>query len=263
MVTAFVCLACLVTRDATPESTVQGVFDSLNKHDWKAVFTRFEGAKVDVVVPIFEKLAADNAAMPKFILKMTTLTTTGDNASGPVSVGFQMGTSRSPNFLEDEVHLHRTAGDWKIVDGKGTQSIFTQLGQVARDPKKMNQTRSSAQKTVILSNMKQIALGVLMYANDNNDKIALDQSNLKARIAPYLRNANLWKGPDGKLLDVRLNPSLFGKSMTAVAEPAQCVMLSIGPKDKLQYFEGQTIIAFVDGHVKLLKKEGLSILKWK
>lgn len=263
MVTALACLAYLVTRDSTPESTVQGMIDSLNKHDWKAVFTRFEGAKVDEVVASFDKLMSTQpSAMPKFSLKMTTLAITGDTASGSVSVGFQMGSTPNPTYQEDEVHLHRTSGDWKIVDGKSATGVFTELGKISRDPKMMQQSRDVAQRTVILSNLKQISLGILMYCNDHDDKLSLDQSTLKVRIEPYLKNAKIWIGPDGKPLNVRMNPALVGKPMTSVAEPAITVLLSIGPKDNLQYFDERTPIAFVDGHVKYMTKAALATVKW-
>jgi hypothetical protein len=263
MVTALACLACLLTPDATPESTVKGVVDALNNHDWKGVFSRFEGAKLDLVVPQFTKLAGMNARIPKFFIKMTTLTTNGDMATGPVSVGTQEGTQTTPNYVDDEVHLHRVNGDWKISDGKTAQSMFTALGEISRNPEKLGMARDNARRTVILSDMKQIGLAVLMFANDFDDKLSFTQSTMKAKLQPYLKNDKLWVGPDGKPLDVRINPAWVGKSMTAVSQPANCVMLSIGPKDKLQYFDGQTPIVFMDGHAKFLTSAAAKNIMWK
>lgn len=264
MVTVLACMACLLTRDSTPESTVQGMFDALNKHDWKGVFSRIEGAKVDQVVPEFEKLASVPTSIPKFVLKMTTLTATGDSASGTVSIGTEMGVgANSPTFQEDEVHLHRTNGDWKIVDGKGKNSLFSQLGQIARDPSKMQQSRDAAQRTVILSNLKQIALGIMMYLNDHDDRFSIKQATLKASLNPYIKSDKVWVGPDGKPLDVRLNPALVGKAMSSVPEPANCVLLTIGPKENLRYFQDRTVVAYVDGHVKLVSRGAVASLKWK
>lgn len=261
MVTALACLAYLVYHDATPEATVNGMIDALNARDWKGVFSRFEGANVDQVAPAIQKMLPPGAQMPKLTIKITSLTITGDTATGPVSLGFQMGT-QAPTTQEDEVHLHRTNGDWKIVDGKSLQSIFTQFGKIARDPSLMTKARDGAKRTVILSHMKQLALAMIMYTTDYDDKVSLTQASLKAKLLPYLKIDKVWLDADGKPLDVRINPALVGKKLTAVSKPDLCVMLSIGPKAKLQYFDDKTPIAFVDGHVKYLTKDAIAGIKW-
>ena len=264
MVSVLVGIVCLLARDKTPDATVQGVVDSLNKRDFKAVFSRFDGAKVDDAAAVMAKLVSSQRGFPKFLIKLETFTETGDTATGKVSVGYQApnSTEESP-YTPDEVHLKRTAGDWKIVDGNGKGSFFTQLGMISKDPSVLSKAQGDAKVTVVLSDMKQIALAVIMFTSDFDDKVAFDQSNMKAKLAPYLKNDKIWNDADGKPMDVRINPALVGKKMTSVSQPANCVLLSIGPKDKLVYVGGKTPIAFLDGHVKYYTKETISTVKWK
>ena len=262
MVTALACFACFAFYDSTPEATVNGVIDGINKHDWKAVFSRFEDAKLDQVVAQFEKLNGVPNAIPKFSVKIESLPISGDTAKGKVTISSQMNGTPTPE-IEDEVQLHLTKGDWKVVGGSGKNSLFSQLAMIAKSPEKMQGSRDAATRTVILSNLKQLALGVMLYTDDHDDKMTLDQASLKKKLAAYLKNEKTWSGPDGKLLDVQFNPNLVGKSLASVAEPANTVLLSLGTKDKLQMFGNETPIAFVDGHCRYMAKEALGKLKWK
>ncbi len=263
MVATLACLVCLFGREASPESTVTGFFADLNHHNWKGVFSRYEGAKVDKAVELITKLATPSNAMPKFTFKLGVMTVSGESASGPVKVGMQMHSSQ-PMYTDDVVRLHRIGGDWKIIEGNSTQSIFTQLSQVARDPSEMlKSSHVAADRTIILSNLKQISLGIIMFTTDNNEKLSFGQAAMKGKLFPYIKNNKVWLKADGKPLDVQLNPNLVGKDLTKIDEPTKCVLLSIGTKSKLEYFGDRTPIAFVDGHVKYMTKAMIATLKWK
>ncbi len=255
----------LFARDATPEATVRGAMDALNHQLWKELFSRIDGAKITEATDALARLNQKKSDAPSVEVKDVKLTTTGDTATGTVSFVFPMrpdqpGTGQTAPVLTGEVTLKNVGGDWKISGGKG---IFDELVKFAKDPSVVQaQAHKAAERTVILSNFKQIALGVLLYTNDHQDKVAMTQATLKAKLQPYLKNEKVWLGPDNKPLDIRINPNLVGKSMTSVAEPAATVMLSLGPKSNLVYFEDRTFIAYVDGHVKTLTKAGISALKW-
>lgn len=265
MVSVIVGLLCLSYRDATPEATVKGVIDSLNSSDWKGIFSRFEGAKVEDAVAVISKLVKQDPNFPKFEIKVKAPTITGSDAKVPVGVSISARPSGQPEpFKEEVVNLHQVGGDWKIVVGHGINGFFSELGQIAIDPNHVNQTSAAAQsRTMVLSKMKQVALAVLMYTTDHEDKYSLDQATLKAKLNPYIKNDKIWVGPDGKPLDFRFNPSLTGKRMVSVQAPAECVLLTLGPKSKLVFDNDVTPIAFVDGHVKTFRKEMISTLKWQ
>jgi hypothetical protein len=116
---------------------------------------------------------------------------------------------------------------------------------------------------VVLSHLKQIGLSVIMFINDHDDIYALDQATLKAKTAKFMRGMDVWVDADGKPLDVRINPAILGKSMTVVANPASTVMLSLGPKDNLQFMGESTAVVFCDGHAKFVGRTGVASLGWK
>jgi prepilin-type processing-associated H-X9-DG protein len=264
MVSVIVGLLCLRYRDATPETTVQAVIDSLNSSDWKGVFSRFEGAKVDEAVAVLTKLVKQDPNFPKFTIKIKTPIITGTDATLPVSVGISdKARPGSEPFKDEQVTLRETSGDWKVVSSGNAQGFFSQLSQLAKDPNSLGKADASARsKTLVLSKMKQISLAILMYTSDHNDKYSVDQATLKAKLNPYIKNDQIWIGPDGKPLDFQFNPSLIGKPLSSVKAPAQCVLLTLGPKSKLKYDNDVTPIAFVDGHVKTFHKEMISTLQW-
>jgi beta-lactamase regulating signal transducer with metallopeptidase domain len=261
--------ACLLVsaesprHDTTPEATVQGMVDALNKHDWNGLFSRIEGARIDEAVATLKKVDTGKAEMPQITPKLSSVKITGDSATVQVNIRIAGGPN-PPLPEQEEVTLHRVDGDWKISGvGEGKRGLFSQLVMVARDPKMMAVARASAGRTVVLSNMKQIALAVIMYSGDHNDKFALTQATLKSAVKPYLRNDKLFVDPDGKPLDVRFNSNLTGKSELEIAAPAETVLLSLGPKGSLQFTDDKTIIAYADGHVKFVTKNGVAQLKWK
>ena len=255
-----------VKKDATPIETVKSVLSDLNKHDWKAVFGHFEGAKIDQAAAGLAKIASDpKNPVPDFVLKSVSLTSSsGDSAIGRVIFAFspKLGGAKLAD-QNDEVHFHRTNGDWKITDGKNINNFFDQLARMATDPATLGQAREAARRTVILSNLKQISLGVVIYANDYNDVLSLNQSNIKSKIHPYTKTDKLWLDTDGKPLDVQFNPALSGKKMSSFSSPSTTVMLSIGKQGHLVYYGKSTPVAFLDGHVKFVSQADAAKLQWK
>jgi hypothetical protein len=260
MIHLLACYAILVVKDVTPEATVRAAIDALGRQSWKELFSRVDGAKVAEASAAIEKLSPKPDKTPTLEIKDLKLTITGDTATGSLSIVFPSASGQTMAPQSSEVTLKNIGGDWKIEGGKG---FFDEIVKFGKDPIVVQaQAHAAAEKTIILSNVRQIALGVLMFSGDNDDKIKLTQANIKAKLKPYLRNDALWIGPDKKPLDIRINPNLIGKSMTSVAAPAETVMLSWGPKSALVYSGGRTIIGFTDGHVKWVSKEAVAKLKW-
>jgi len=83
------------------------------------------------------------------------------------------------------------------------------------------QAKAAAKKTTCLSNLKQQALGALMYAGDADDllpDVAVygDQSEsyiFAAKVNPYVKNAGIWKDP--------ANPYQVGSTQHAAVDESQ------------------------------------------
>jgi prepilin-type processing-associated H-X9-DG protein len=111
------------------------------------------------------------------------------------------------------------------------------------------QARLKAQETSSVSNLKQVALGVLMYTQDYDERLPpmQDLATMKKAIMPYVRNEEVFKDPrTGE--PYRVNPAASRKPDASIAVPAQFVLLYESTPSR----DGKRAVAFADGHVKRL-----------
>ena len=93
--------------------------------------------------------------------------------------------------------------------------------------------RRAAERTVALSNAKQVGLAVVMYAQDN-DEVLPGSDGIQARLSPYLRNDSLFEG---------FTYTYAGSRLADIASPAETVLgFAAGP--------GGRALLFADGHAK-------------
>jgi prepilin-type processing-associated H-X9-DG protein len=127
------------------------------------------------------------------------------------------------------------------------ENVAQMLGATGVDAEKEPGPADEAKRTVALSNAKQIGLGLLMYAADNDDYLPSVQGTdeVKKAIAPYLKNDQLWDtlNPKSRFL---FNMCLSGVSQTAIPSPAETPMIY----ESAPGVDGKRIVAFADGHVK-------------
>ena len=118
--------------------------------------------------------------------------------------------------------------------------------------------------TECLSNIKQLGLSTLMYMNDHNDKFIPKGEDVHKALAPYTKLKAAWNCPDTGKPAYTLNANLLGRAATAIARPAETVMLYEGKGGKLDYrHEGRASVCFADGHAKLIDKLAGTKLRWK
>ena len=264
----------LAIHDVTPDGTVKEFFKALSKEDFRGAISRIEGANVETVVTALQQFPKPPYRTNVRIPRILNVTITGDQAN----VRFQLGSpAAAPKTLHlvpqvDTARLHLIGADWKIVSGNDVHGIVQTAVEIARDPRKLAQAKSATKRSIVLVNLKNLAMGVLMYAGDHDDKYPPSQEKLRADLSVALgaqlkadkdRIDRFWLDADDKPLEVRLNPSLFGKSAVQVQAPANCVLLSIGPRGHLQAIEGMIPIAFCDGHVKMLTPEAAAKVSWQ
>jgi len=97
--------------------------------------------------------------------------------------------------------------------------------------------KDAAERTKIISNAKQVALGLIIYAADNDDNLPSNQGKWQDSIFPYLKDRNTM---DGFVLAFK------GGSILKVEDPSKTIMGYIPGK-------GGRAVAYVDGHVKWIK----------
>ena len=104
-----------------------------------------------------------------------------------------------------------------------------------------------------LSNVKQITLATLMYAQDHGDVLPSAKS-FKAAVTPYLRNGNVFAPPRASKGSVGyfFEPRLSGLKITSISQPAETAMILEGTPAKTSFpYGGKTPLGYVDGHVKM------------
>ncbi len=126
-----------------------------------------------------------------------------------------------------------------------------------------------AQRSVCLSNVKQLCLACLMYAQDWDEHFP-GQDWAEATV-PYVQNAQVYQCPSRPELPIgyAFNERLLGAALGTLTRPAETVMLfgsNMGgpnPVGGVQAAPAEGIhgeyvtVGFADGHVKMMTPEGL------
>ena len=114
--------------------------------------------------------------------------------------------------------------------------------------------RAAAWKAVCHKNMAGLAMAMLTYAEDNNQRLPLEGSYLHA-LTPYRSNEALWHCPADKEPppSYSLVPELYGKSLGELAQRDREILLYEGRQGtaELRHLGGANA-AFADGHVKAM-----------
>jgi len=117
---------------------------------------------------------------------------------------------------------------------------------------------AAARKAESLSNLKQMALASLMYANDYNEVMPplKDPAAIKKLLQPYVRNEEIFINPFTKK-PYMANAVLSGKKLRHIADPSSMVVFyedSPAP-------DGTRGVSFLDGHAKRVTESEWVTLK--
>ena len=265
--TLVVAVPALVAQHLSPEATVNAFVEAWNARQFSKAATMVVGGKpsmsfagLEVVSPVGTKIELSS-------LKVTVI---GSKATANYKVKFHA-PNRPAIERSEKLELTKAGEDWLIVPstkegsrneilGSMAMLTMTDLTQVFQNAKK------AAKKTVCLSNIKQLAMAVLMYLTDHNDVYGFNSSKLKATFFPYTKNDKLWLCPDGSKTAAAysFNANLLNKSVTVIKDPANTVMLYEGSKGLLDFRHGgYAAVAFADGHAKMINAEAAMKLRWK
>ena len=132
----------------------------------------------------------------------------------------------------------------------------------------LERARERAQQASCLSNLKQLALAALMYAQDH-DEVFPRADNWCDAISPYMKNDEIFKCPSDPEHDYgyAFNRNLSGKRLGEIRRPAETVLIfdsTAGKKNAADTGQswpaggrhnGGNNCAWADGHVKWLKEK--------
>ena len=125
--------------------------------------------------------------------------------------------------------------------------------------------RENARRTVCISNVKQIELGLIQYTQDHNGKYP-SAANFKSAVFPYVKSEPLFHCPDNASggTSYSLNKKLQGTNTANLSDPSQVVAVYEGKNQTLDFrHDGYTVVGFADGHVRVYRPEQVSMLQWK
>ena len=118
--------------------------------------------------------------------------------------------------------------------------------------------RPAALNAQSMSNMKQLGLGMMMYAQDHNETLPpmQDAASWKKAIMPYIKNEDVFVHPGTKAAYVP-NPLMNGRHLADIAEPAN----TIAATEAAPSADGTLAVLYMDGHVKRLSPDQVTALK--
>ena len=122
-------------------------------------------------------------------------------------------------------------------------------------------SREQARTTQSVNNLRQLALAVLMYTQDNNDKLPAlkTPADMKKALGEYLGGTEqMFTSPrTGELYEP--NPFVSGKSIGVFDNPATMIVFY----EKTPAGDGSRCTAFLDGHVEVIQAEEWDAVKKK
>ena len=155
------------------------------------------------------------------------------------TIGAASGGDKTPKPVFEETWIE--AG--RIVQWSPRPAL-TRAALLKAFPSGPGTATGASAATMALSRVKQVAVGIMLYATDNDDRYPKADSTLAARAAvlPYLKDGSLWPlGPRDRVL---YNTALSGVSEVAIDQPSSTLLLWQETPDA----DGSRAVGFADGH---------------
>jgi hypothetical protein len=169
----------------------------------------------------------------------------------------------------NELVLVKSGAKWLIMPGSRVShhqySLETFVSDICIDLADLNAWKFGSASTATVSNVKQVATGVMMYLADYDDTFSLTDKTLVAKLQPYLKNTAVFTSPadQGTQVSIHFNDQLTGRVRKTVENPERLIMLYDG-KDGQPLFRygGRASIATADGAARLVTREEYLKYRW-
>lgn len=163
--------------------------------------------------------------------------------SSMISSGSQGEEMPTPIFAETWIEAGRVV-QWTPRPALTRDALIKAFGSEPKsDPTKGERSQTT-------SNAKQVALGILMYSGDYDDKFPLAQSTAQAQkaVMPYIKNTETWTTTNPKGGRLLYNTSLSGVEAVAIESPSETPLIW----DEFEWPDGGRVVGYTDGHVKVV-----------
>jgi type II secretory pathway pseudopilin PulG len=121
--------------------------------------------------------------------------------------------------------------------------------------------KKAAQRTLTISNVKQIQIGMLIYTSDHDDFLPLDMSNTRSvsrALAPYTVKARaIWRSENPASSEFAWNSALAAKKVSAVPNQENtAVVFDSAPWGRSRSkVEDGYVVGFLDGGAHMRSQE--------
>ena len=170
----------------------------------------------------------------------------------------------------ERLHLKKINGKWLIAEKFKSadyaseeervwgEDLLARMTSLLTNPEQMTVRATVSQ---CQSNLKQIALGVMQFVQDWDERFAL-HADWKNQLQPYLKNEAIFRCPEVEHPEesYSFSSELENRSLNEIKEPVNTIMIYEGKDGKFDFRHlnnTKTNIAFADGHIKAYTKETL------
>jgi beta-lactamase regulating signal transducer with metallopeptidase domain len=263
---------------SSPKATLRSFIAAINRADFPAAAacvrngssTAIPKEMVDdfkkqaVTLAITDSVAEETGFEAKIALELT------------MGQGGNLSTPSKKHITRETVALMKTQDTWlinsplppaqpKMKNGE-PEEIVAMFVAILAHPDLMIQARGKAVTTVCLSNLKQVALGLIMFAQDHNESFALRAATYKAQAMPYIKSEMVFHCPSDKpgAVSYSFNANLQGVPLSNISNISETVLVYEGKNGQLDFHhDGMAVVGFGDGHVQLVSPEKARTLRWK
>lgn len=263
---------------STPKKTALSFCASIQSQKWADAARCVENgsvARAQSLIATFPK-----GGVMKLTLKDLTSETQAATATVTGNLFYSLsapGKAKVENTYYERLELKLVGKNWLIVGQKlppstGTTSPLGGIASILAHG--MASTGAGANtpaagianpQTQTVSNLKQLAVAVMIYAADYDD--LMPKANWQSSLRPYVKSDAVFKSPmstAAKPSGYSFNSALFGINLAKLADPAKTVLIYEGKNNVLSFlYSGKAAVAYADAHVKLIDKTEAAKLRWK
>lgn len=263
---------------SSPESTLRTFTAAISRADVTTAAACVEGTiDPEKLKDWVEEWKKPQSRPPSLTFTDFKATVTGETATAEYTLLVTAPEGPAPADFKETTRFRKQGESWRIVpftpEGLGEAAtnrdkpqVVSLLATMMAHPDMFTRARAAARQTACLSNMKQLAIGVLLVANDHNDRIALRADQMRAGLMPHVKSASVFQCPEHtqEPVSYSLNANLQGVLTTKIKDPARTIMLYEGKKGVLEFrHEGKACVGFANGRAAMVDAAAAKKLLWK